>query len=71
MTAHQLAAALLKGPDLPVIINGWGSEEGDTHEVSEPLETECSFEGVSDDSQTPRNRLGYPIERKAVFLNHK
>lgn len=28
MTAHQLAQVLLSGPDLPVVINGWGSDEG-------------------------------------------
>ncbi len=28
MTAHQLAQYLLRCPDLPVYINGWGSDEG-------------------------------------------
>ncbi len=28
MTAHQLAQYLLRCPDLPVYINGWGSNEG-------------------------------------------
>lgn len=28
MTAHELAKVLLNAPDLPVVINGWGSDEG-------------------------------------------
>lgn len=28
MTAHQLARNLLSGPDYPVYVNGWGSDEG-------------------------------------------
>jgi hypothetical protein len=28
MTAHELAELLKALPDLPVVINGWGSEEG-------------------------------------------
>ena len=28
MKAHELAELLLKLPDLPVMINGWGSDEG-------------------------------------------
>lgn len=35
MTAHELASYLLRCPDLPVCINGWGSDEGlDDYEVS-------------------------------------
>lgn len=34
MTAHELAKYLLKCPDLPVDINGWGSDEGYSHEVT-------------------------------------
>jgi hypothetical protein len=35
MTAHQLARYLLEcAPDLPVVINGWGSAEGDDFEVT-------------------------------------
>lgn len=34
MTAHELARELLKQPDHPVLINGWGSDEGFTFEVS-------------------------------------
>ena len=35
MTTHQLAKYLLEStPDLPVLINGWGSEEGRDWEVS-------------------------------------
>ena len=28
MKAHELAALLMTLPDFPVMINGWGSEEG-------------------------------------------
>lgn len=28
MTAHKLAAMLMQLPDVPVLINGWGSHEG-------------------------------------------
>lgn len=34
MTSHELANILLDSPDLPVMINGWGSDEGVTCEVS-------------------------------------
>lgn len=34
MTAHELAAYLLTLPDLPVIINGWSSDEGVNCEVT-------------------------------------
>jgi hypothetical protein len=33
MTAHELAKALLAGPDLPCVVNGWGSEDGETFEI--------------------------------------
>jgi hypothetical protein len=28
MTSHQLAQILLKQKDVPVVVNGWGSDEG-------------------------------------------
>ena len=34
MTAHEFARYLLKCPDLPVVCNGWGSDEGDAREIS-------------------------------------
>lgn len=35
MTTHELAKYLLeKTPDLPVVINGWGSNEGSDCEVT-------------------------------------
>lgn len=34
MTTHQLAQFLLTTPNAPVLINGWGSDEGFTFEVS-------------------------------------
>lgn len=33
MKAHELAEYLMKCPNLPVIINGWGSDEGGNYEV--------------------------------------
>lgn len=34
MTGHELARYLLKLPDLPVVMNGWGSDEGFEREVT-------------------------------------
>lgn len=34
MTAHELAKHLLEQPDYPVIMNGWGSDEGIDVEVT-------------------------------------
>jgi hypothetical protein len=34
MKAHELSDYLLKCPNLPVVINGWGSDEGDAFEVA-------------------------------------
>ena len=34
MKAHELARELLAGSDLPVVINGWGSDEGFEFEVA-------------------------------------
>lgn len=55
MTAHQLAKYLLNCPDLPVDINGVGSDEGCSHEVTgaalmsrgEPVDYVCdeSYKG--------------------------
>ena len=28
MTSHEIAKKLLDMPDVPIIINGWGSDEG-------------------------------------------
>lgn len=71
MNAHELAKALLAGPNAPVVINGWGSDEGFTFEVTEvsPLGT-CAFSGAKDTKRTPRNALGYPNGRKCVCLYH-
>lgn len=42
MTTHELAKYLLeKTPDLPVVINGWGSNEGMDHEVDGAFITEA------------------------------
>jgi hypothetical protein len=40
MTAHELARHLLNGKDLPVIINGWGSDEGASFEVTHTHESD-------------------------------
>jgi hypothetical protein len=34
MTAHELARYLLEQEDLPVMVNGWGSDEGTENEVT-------------------------------------
>lgn len=71
MTAHQLAKALLAGPDLPVVINGWSSDEGFTFEVTDvsPPGT-CSFRGANDSKETPRDRLGWELPRECLPLCH-
>lgn len=71
MTSHELAAALLAGPNLPVVINGWGSDEGFTFEVTEisPAGT-CSFRGADDNHETPVDRLGYELDRQCLSLWH-
>ena len=70
MQAHELAKRLLAGPNLPVVINGWGSDEGFTFEVSEPLVDEMTFNGVGDTVETPRDDLGYTIPRPCVALHY-
>lgn len=66
MTAHELAKELLSGPDLPVVINGWGSDEGFTYEVSGTLTptkytyTPCTAKSLSDDTRGMVIALDYP-----------
>lgn len=72
MKAHDLARKLLEGPDLPVIINGWGSSEGFAYEVNTTEPEECSFFNSDLSSPAPEmDRLGYPVPRKCIALNHK
>lgn len=71
MTAHALAKALLEKEDLPVIINGWGSDEGTAYEVTcvdDPFAER--FKGQEDDERTPRDKLGWPKPRTAISLNY-
>lgn len=60
MTAHELAKHLLEQPDYPVIMNGWGSNEG--------IEVEVIGSQVFDDTiQTSKG----PRVRKEIHLNHE
>lgn len=68
MTAHKLAEALLAGPDIPVVIDGWGSDEGSSFEVSDAGETRESFHGEDDSESTPGDRLGYKLDRPCITL---
>ena len=70
MSAHELAKALLAGPDLPVIINGWGSDEGFAFEVDAADDSEEVFSGADDTKDTPRDELGYQVRRHCVTLGH-
>lgn len=71
MKAHELARALLAAPDIPVVINGWGSNEGFTFEVSEVSPPgSCSFVGVRDTKHTPRDALGWQKPRECLSLWH-
>lgn len=71
MKAHELAKALLASPNVPVVINGWGSDEGSTFEVTEvsPLGT-CAYSGARDTKRTPRDAMGYQKPRKCLSLWH-
>lgn len=60
MTAHELAKHLLQQPDYPVIMNGWGSNEGVDVEV-------VGTEIITDDKQTTRG----PVPRKEIYLLHE
>lgn len=69
MTAHDLARALLAGPDLPVVINGWGSDEGLTYEVKQPGPPEHhTYTGANDSKATPRNAHGWQLPRPSIAL---
>ncbi len=70
MKAHDLARKLLAGPDLPVIINGWGSAEGSAFEVNDVSSEPSSFSGVDDTADTPRNSMGYIEPRECLSLLH-
>jgi hypothetical protein len=63
MTAYQLAKKLLEGPDLPVVINGWGQCEGSNCEVGSTELDKLSFE--SGDSDTAND-----IELPCIRLIH-
>lgn len=69
MTAHQLAKELLAGPDLPVVINGWGSDEGNAYETAGGEVGHYVFNAEMDDQNTPRGSLGYKKPRPAIQLD--
>jgi len=68
MTTHELAKFLQKQPDLPVVINGWGSDEGTSYEVSCCLEAVSSFN--STDFSGPRDARGHPLPRPCILLDY-
>ena len=71
MKSHNLARQLLAGPDLPVVINGWGSDEGSSFQVSEVSpEGTCSFHGTFDTAKTKRDAMGYNSPRKCLVLQY-
>lgn len=67
MTAHQLATELLKGPDLPVVINGWSSDEGFSFEVDESYEDDLSFNSPQ---PQPKDSLGWNLSRPCIRLSY-
>lgn len=67
MTAHALAQKLLAGPDLPVVINGWASDEGFTFEVDEACDDEMSFRSAT---PAPKDELGYELARPCISLHY-
>lgn len=70
MTTHELAKALKKCPNVPVIINGWRNDAGKAYEVTQvsPVGT-CLFHATDDNTLPPGFRVTY--DRKCVFLDHK
>lgn len=69
MTSHQLARRLIKGPNVPVVINGWGSDEGFEFEVSGvSRKIKVSFSGSRDTKNVPRDKMGWQIPRECVQL---
>ena len=71
MNAHALAKLLLSGPDLPVVINGWGSCEGSTFEVNKAHKpSRASFNGEGDTRNTKRDSMGYNLPRPCISLDH-
>lgn len=70
MTAHQLAQALLSGPDLPVVIPGGYFDSGPTpHEVDlvDPPSEERYWSATN---LGPTNNLGYPLPRQCISLTY-
>jgi hypothetical protein len=59
MTAHELAQYLLKQPDYPVFINGWGSDEGNVREGT--------TSGIAEDGSIGFKRFDHPI----IYLNYE
>lgn len=65
MTAHELARKLLEGPDLPVIINGWGSDEGFAFEVTqvgEPHQDDWFLDSI----KSPRSSLVIAMDYESL-----
>lgn len=71
MTAHQLAKTLLELPDIPVVMNGWSSDGGFSFEVSGAKVERLGFNGSSDTEETPRNPLGFKLERECLMLEYE
>jgi len=64
MTAHELATKLLSGPDLPVTF----ADDYGSFEVSDFSVGKDSFNGEGDTADTPRDRLGYTLQRPCISL---
>lgn len=71
MTAHQLARHLLTCEDLPVIMPGPGSDAYQDWEVVTTYLSDSTFVGASDDKNTPKNNLGYPLLRPCIEFGHR
>ena len=69
MTSHELAKALLSGPDLPVLINGWGSDEGNAFEAKPGEVGSFSYHGKFDNEKTLKDTLGYALPRPSICLS--
>lgn len=71
MKAHDLARKLLAGKNLPVVINGWGSDQGSSFQVNDVSPPgKCSFNGTFDTAKTKRDAAGYISDRPCLVLQY-
>lgn len=68
LTAHQMAVKLLQGPDVAVLINGWGSGEGFTMAVTDLRVTDRQY--YIDEPRTEETWDQVSRSGPAICLDH-